>query len=387
MATEAPRMQRSNTAKEKTILDWIEDPSYRKRIQGLAPKHISAERLLMTFSQAVRRSPPDRDGVPQLMKVPQDRMLGAFMMCARLGLEPNSTPPQVHLVPFDVNKWNPRTKQREYQFTDVNVIIDYQGYVELGFRSGKIEYFHTAVVYEHDHWSFEFGTNHHLTHRPMKLIRGGRVERGDKIAAYAYAKIIGGGTPFEWMWAPDIEEIRDNSQGYRQAKRYYDEAVAKANGGPVKLPASWLKTPWVAHEDPMWRKTPFRALQKWLPKTAEMQMAVALDDNRMRFDKVFESSDRDVMEFDAEAYREDDEETGPEINGTAEEVKQDAGGPAQIEDRREEEMPQIQTGQREREAVPAQQAQAGNGGGGGASPGRRRSEPDDDDGGHMFRRR
>jgi recombination protein RecT len=337
------------TAEDQTILDWLKSPAMKRRIASLIPKHISPERMLMTFSQAVRRSSPDRDGTPQLLKVPQDRMLGAFLTCARLGLEPNSVPAQVHLIPFDVKRFDKQTKQWVVDWTDVSVIIDYQGYVELAYRSGKIEYIQTGVVHEHDEWSFERGTNHHLRHRPMKLIVDGDSDRGDKIAAYAYAKIIGaGGMPFEWMWWPEILAIRDKSQGFMQALRKKEEAEEKK----WSVPQAWLKSPWVAFEDAMARKTPWRALQKWLPKTAEMQIAQAVDDRSMSFDKVWNAPDRDIMEFDAEAFARDDE-TMIDEDGVVIETGNGGQQQGQIEDRREQTMQPVKTEEREKE--PTQQ--------------------------------
>lgn len=365
----APQLEgpRANKRRDKTILDWLEDPSFKRRIAGLTPKHITPERLLVTFSQAVRRSAQVEvtrdDGskvmMTQLMRVPQDRILGAFLICARLGLEPNSVPPQVHLIPFDVNRWDARARQYVYDFTDVQVIVDYQGYVELAYRSGKVEYVQASVVYENDDWEFEYGTGHKLRHRPMVDVSSGRPDRGAKIAAYAYAKIVHGGTPFEWMWWPDIMAIRDNSQGFKRAKRFYDEAVQKANGGPVRLPKAWLTTPWVAFEDAMARKTPFRQLQKWLPKTAELQLAQQVDERKMDFDKVWDSTDREVMDLDAEAYSRDDEGEEFDQDGV---VNDNARGEQQqqrpaIEHKPEENIAKVeQEREPERQAAGQQQA-------------------------------
>jgi hypothetical protein len=61
---------------------------------------------------------------------------------------------------------------------------------------------------------------------------------------------------------------------------------------PAKSVA-YSEAPWIKHPIPMWRKTPLRAGQKWLPKSAELAVAIGLDEagetGRVRFDHVLDA--------------------------------------------------------------------------------------------------
>jgi recombination protein RecT len=87
-------------------------------------------------------------------------------------------------------------------------------------------------------------------------------ERGDIIAFYAVAKLVGGGHAFEVMSNQQVEEIRNESQGWKTAKKY-----GKTDS-----------TPWGGHYAEMGRKTVLRRLVKYLPVSIELASAAAIDD-------------------------------------------------------------------------------------------------------------
>ena len=159
-AVAAPRIQQYvPLGKVKSLQELFDNAEFKKRIEQAVPKHMRAERMLRTFVTAVQKT-------PKLMQVAPLSMLGAYITLAALGLEPNTPLQHAFLIPFDVKKWNPATRKRETQRTDVNLIIGYPGYLELISRSGKVADVHCDVVWPGDQFSYEYGTDRHLRHKP-----------------------------------------------------------------------------------------------------------------------------------------------------------------------------------------------------------------------------
>jgi recombination protein RecT len=286
-AVAAPRIQQFvPLGKVKSLQELFDNAEFKKRIEQAVPKHMRAERMLRTFVTAVQKT-------PKLMQVAPLSMLGAYITLAALGLEPNTPLQHAFLIPFDVKKWNPTTRKRETQRTDVNLIIGYPGYLELISRSGKVSDVHCDVVWPGDQFSYEYGTDRHLRHKPG---REAHPEGTQPEFAYMYARMTGGGESFEVMTAADVLTIRGRSQGYRSAMYAYDDAK-KEGKDPMRDPR-YSEAPWIKDPVPMWRKTALRAGQKWLPKSIEMATAMALDEEGDRghvdFSKVTEMDN--VME-------------------------------------------------------------------------------------------
>src|SRR5690606_2786752 len=129
--------------------------------------------------------------------------------------------------------------------------------IELARRSGQIVSIAAHEVYENDDFNLVYGVNDILEHRP--LLKG---NRGEVMGFYAVAKMKDGGYEFEYMSREQVEQIRNESQGYKQALKY---------GKPQSHP-------WGAHFVEMGRKTVIRRLAKYLQLSIELQTAVALDE-------------------------------------------------------------------------------------------------------------
>ena len=281
-----------------TLQELFDHPDFKARIIGAIPKHMSAERLLRTFVTAVAKT-------PKLNKVNPLSMLGAYITVASLGLEPNTPLGHCYLIPFDEKKWNPATKTRDVMRTNVQLIIGYPGYLDLIFRSGRVKDLHCDVVWKGDDFSYEYGSNAHLRHKPKSQVHD---EKEMPLYAYMHARMTDGGEVFEVMTAADVLTIRGRSQGYRTAMYAFDDAQTKGR----KLPPSYTEAPWIKDPIPMWRKTALRAGQKWLPKSIEMAVAGALDERGERggvdFGKVLDVSN--VVDGTWEVAEEDDGESG-----------------------------------------------------------------------------
>jgi recombination protein RecT len=277
--TQVPsRAQFKPLNKVDSLAELFKHPDFKERIASAAPKHFNAERLLRTMVLATQKT-------PKLLEVSPMQMLGACITLAALGLEPNTPLGHAHLIPFEVNKWNSVTRKREYVRTDVQVIIGYTGYLELIYRSAMVDSVHCDVFYQDEvdsgSFSYEHGSNAHLTHKPNGKVRDPKEE---PVGAYMYAKLQNGGEVFEVMPAAKIHLARSRSQGYRSAMWAYDQAVTD-NKDPLK-DKRYTEAPWIKDPDAMWRKTPLRAGQKWLPKSIELAAAVAADERAIDFSQI-----------------------------------------------------------------------------------------------------
>lgn len=234
-----------------TVGELLEDPRVFKAMADSAPQHLSPQRLLRVMAQALRKT-------PKLGLCNPLSLLGAMISCASLGLEPNTPLGHVYLIPFAKRaKVNGRWQDDGYE---INLIIGYQGLIDLARRSGSLVSIHADVVYEGDEFEFEYGSNMHLRHVPI-----GVRETRKPIYAYAHAKLEDGEAFEVWPYA-EVLRIRDATQGYKKAME------GKASGE-----RNWASAPWVAYEHPMSCKTMVRALSKWLPKSIEFATAVQMD--------------------------------------------------------------------------------------------------------------
>lgn len=219
-------------------------------IAKMLPKHLNAERLLKVAQIAATTT-------PALAKCDVASLVGAIGQCAQMGLEPNTVLGHAYLVPFKTKRKDASGAER--WVNSVQVIIGYKGLIDLARRSGQIVSIASHEVCEADHFELVYGIDEKLVHTPAMG------ERGDVIGFYAVAKLKDGGYAFEFMTARQVQQIRDNSQGWQQAVKYGKQATH----------------PWSAYFVEMGRKTVIRRLAKYLPLSIEFQTAVVLDEMAM----------------------------------------------------------------------------------------------------------
>jgi recombination protein RecT len=215
-------------------------------IAKMLPKHLNAERLMKVAQIAATTT-------PALAKCDVASLVGAIGQCAQMGLEPNTVLGHAYLVPFNTKRKDANGNER--WVNSVQVIIGYKGLIDLARRSGQIVSIAAHEVCEADRFELVYGLDEKLNHTPSMG------DRGEVIGFYSVAKLKDGGHCFEFMSRRQVEEIREASQGYQQAKKYKKEAAH----------------PWGAHFVEMGRKTVIRRLAKYLPLSIEFQTAAALD--------------------------------------------------------------------------------------------------------------
>lgn len=233
-ATAAPA-QRSNAP--ATLAQQIDrmGPEFQRAM----PKGLEATQLVRDAQTALRQT---RD----LAKCEAATVLGGLMTCAQLGLRPGVLG-QAYLLPF----WDSKARTHKAQ-----LVIGYQGLLELIYRSGMVETVAARVVYSNDEFLLEYGlAEDTLVHRPP----AGGGARGEAVAYYAIARMKGGG--YAMTDPMGIEDMRAYARKH---------ATAKKRDGT-------LVGPWRDNFDEMAKKTMVRQLAKMLPKSPEVSRAITHD--------------------------------------------------------------------------------------------------------------
>jgi recombination protein RecT len=203
----------------------------KKATPGIAqalPKHLNADRMCRIALTALRTT-------PKLAECTPASFLGSIIQASQLGLEVNTPLGQAYLIPF---------KQT------CQLIIGYQGMMDLARRSGQVRAIYAFAVFDGDRFSYSLGLNPTVEHSPSGITRDPK-----KIThVYAVAKLLDGEPVFTVLTRADVEAARARS-------------LAKNSG------------PWVTDYEAMAVKTAVRRLFKWLPKSAEMAIAASVDES------------------------------------------------------------------------------------------------------------
>lgn len=238
----------SNLAARTTAaVERQQDPAkitIKDQIQRMEAQFALAMPRGVEAAQLVRDALTAINTTKNLDKCDPTSVLGSLMTCAQLGLRPGVLG-QAWVLPFY------SSKDRGYK---AQLVIGYQGLVELAYRTGQISSLIAREVYEHDHFDVDYGLADSLIHKP--LLTG---DRGRIIAYYAIVKYKNGGHSFLVASREDVEKHRDQF------------ASAKNREGKIF-------GPWVDNFDSMALKTVVRMLAKWMPKSTEFASAISADE-------------------------------------------------------------------------------------------------------------
>lgn len=199
------------------------------------PKGLEAKRLVRDALTCLRT-------IRDLDQCDPDSVLGALMTCAQLGLRPGVLG---HAWPLPY--WDGHAGRHRAQ-----LVIGYQGLIELAHRSGQIASLVARTVHANDTFSVDYGLAESLVHRPN--LRG---DRGPAIAYYAIVRYLAGGYTFGVMTRLEVERHRDAYAPRNKQRQLFG--------------------PWVKEFDAMALKTIIRQLAKFMPKTADFAEAIAAD--------------------------------------------------------------------------------------------------------------
>ena len=217
-----------------TIQDFLSgsgEKVFKKRLTEILPSYLTADRMVGYALKEFRRN-------PKLAKCTTASFLGGIMKCAELGLAPSNTLGHVHLIPYEDRK-NNRT---ECQF-----MLGYQGMLVLAYRIETVAKINARIVYENDHFEYEFGSHEFLKHIPALSNRGAMTH------AYADVTSTNGAYKFEVLTCEDVNAIMASSKTSKYG-------------------------PWQTHYEEMAKKSAIRRLFKTLPVGDQVRDAVASDE-------------------------------------------------------------------------------------------------------------
>jgi len=252
----------------------------KPQLQMALPKHLTPERMIRVALAAINKT-------PKLLECNRDSLYAAIMTSAQLGLEPDGVLGQAYLIPFG----------KEVQF-----IPGYKGLIALARNSGDVSSIQAQAVREGDHFVYRWGLNEELDHVPS-----GDPDRESKPITHfwAMAKFKDGGYHWDVLEVAKVEAIRDNSQGYKSAKRF-------AKNGKIN-------SPWVDHFEEMGKKTAIRRIAKYLPM--DVQKAAYISDS-------YDTGKHSSLDLSGELVIND-----PDVmDGEAEEVKKVENKSSQLDD-------------------------------------------------------
>jgi len=212
-----------------TLAEAFRTQEFFERIQASVPQHVQPNRMLRLFEQSVTKS-------PLLAEATVRSFVGACLTLSQVGLEPNTPLGHGYLIPFKTKVWNPATRKRDQDSVEINVIFGYPGLLDLSYRTKLVRAVHADVVWPGDEFSFEYGSDAHVRHKP----RGMRKPEDRPVYAYMHATLADG-QAFEVMPYQDVLAIRDKSQAYRSAVEARDNAASKG----WSVPRGYTEAPWV----------------------------------------------------------------------------------------------------------------------------------------------
>lgn len=236
--------QAAAQAAGKEVERVSEGPTMRDQIQSMQAQFQMAAPRGVEAAQLVRDALTCLRTIKNLNKAEPASVLGALMTSAQLGLRPGVLG---HCWPLPF--WDGRARCYKAQ-----LVIGYQGLVELAHRSGRVQSLIARTVYAEDIFDVDYGLDDRLVHKPNLTVD----DRGAPIAYYAIVKLTTGGHAFYVM-------------SHREMVRYRDEnASTKTKEGKVF-------GPWADNFESMALKTCVRQLAKWMPKSTELATAIEVD--------------------------------------------------------------------------------------------------------------
>ena len=230
--------------KKPQLYDLLTSKATAEKLRAQMATNVSPDRLARVAWGAIQKT-------PKLLSATAESVMFCLAECARLGLEPSLG--RVYFLPFDNNKKG---------VTECQIIIGYQGFLDLARRSGIVSSINARCVYENEKFEYKVTIDAPvLDHEPSKT-----GDKGPLLGAYCIARFKDGGSHVEYMTKSEIDAIRKRSKA--------------SNNGP-----------WVTDYDAMALKTVVRRAAKFWPLTTaapELGDAIQLSDDTEYLDVEFE---------------------------------------------------------------------------------------------------
>ncbi|HEX2676202.1 MAG TPA: recombinase RecT [Polyangiales bacterium] len=207
-------------------------------IERALPKHVTPDRMARVATTALTTT---KDLA--LCTIPS--FVGCVMQAAQLGLEVNTPLGHAYLIPRKAKNLQPSQR-------NCTLIIGYQGFIELARRSGMVSSIYAYAVRDGDAFEYELGLEPTLKHKPSEA-----EDREKKKITHVYA----------------VAKMRDSDE-----RVFVVLTRAQIEARRLRGASASADTPWDTDYEAMALKSAVRALWKWLPKSAEIARATALED-------------------------------------------------------------------------------------------------------------
>jgi recombination protein RecT len=226
--------------RKTSIEEVLHGDGVRKALNDVLPKAMDLPRFTRIALSTLKKN-------QDLAQCDSSSFFNALLQSAVLGLEPNTPMGHSYLIPYG---------------RECTLVVGYQGFIDLAYRSGAVTDIHANVVRPGDEFDWAEGTAPFITHKPLAIPKfhsrsNQKYLTGeDTTHAYAYARLLSGGHVQVVMLKEEIDAIRSRS--------------STANKGP-----------WVTDPVAMQKKTAIRQLRKFLPMSAQgraFHMAAGIDD-------------------------------------------------------------------------------------------------------------
>ena len=223
-----------------------------KKARDVIPSHLNPEKLARLALRTIRAN-------PKLAQCTPASLVASIMEAAAFGLEIDQRG-LAYLVPF----WDKTIGK----FV-CTLMIGYKGLMEMAYKSGRVRQVYAEIVCQNDKFEYEMGLNPTLRHVPALG------NRGQMVGVYAVAKLIDADPAFVVLATSDVDKVK---------------AASKTKDRPDSI--------WNLWPEEMAKKTAIRRLCKFLPLSADMQQAIAVDEAGERGEPQVFSTEVEVGEVE-----------------------------------------------------------------------------------------
>lgn len=208
-------------------------------VKVMMPEIKKALPTVLTPERFTRIALSALNNTPALQKCTPMSFLAALMNAAQLGLEPNTPLGQAYLIPYK----NKGVLECQFQ-------IGYKGLIDLAYRNGQMQTIQAQAVYENDEFSYEYGLEPKLFHRPAFS------DRGELVYFYGIFRTVNGGYGMAVMSKADMD--------------IYAKTYSKAFDSDY--------SPWRSNYEEMAKKTVIKQALKYAPIKTDFQRALSTDE-------------------------------------------------------------------------------------------------------------
>jgi len=191
---------------QKELIETVRGEEFKTQVEMALPENINVDRFVRVMVSALLKT-------PELADCDKQSLFRALLKSAEDGLLPNGE--EAAITSFKNNK----TGQREAVY--LRMIF--------GLRKKVAEFgwsLRTRVIYSNDEFSYEYGLNEHLTHRPAPV----GTDRGERIGAYAVGSHKDGRKEFTVMDAIAIGKVRAIAKTQAVWDKWPDQMYEKSAG-------------------------------------------------------------------------------------------------------------------------------------------------------------